>query len=146
MSDRSKTDPYRAFRFAVERGKVEIGGFSQVAGLSRETSVEEYREGGENGYVHKLANVAKYGNITLKRGLTKNSDLWAWHQDVLVGDISLEDLDVVLRDERGEDRWRWTVTRAYPVKWTGTDLDASQANIFVESIEFAHQGVIGHAV
>ena len=144
MSERS--DAFRTFRFGVERGKVEIGGFSQVGGLSRETTFEEFREGGVNGFLHKLATGTKFPNLTLKRGLTRTADLWEWNQKVIDGFIDREDISISLRDEAGEERWRWTVTGAYPVVWTGSELNASQAEVFVESIEFAHQGVRGHAV
>jgi phage tail-like protein len=141
-----RSDVYRAFRFGVERRKTEIGGFSHVSGLTRETTFEEYREGGRNGFVHKLANVTKFTNLVLKRGLTGTDDLWRWHQDVIEGRIAPDDLDVVLRGEDGRDVWRWSITAAYPVKWVGTDFDASQESVFVETIVFVHQGVIGRAV
>ena len=42
------------FNFAVEIEGLLVGGFTQVDGLSGEVEVEEYREGGVNGYTHKL--------------------------------------------------------------------------------------------
>jgi phage tail-like protein len=32
------------------------------------------------------------------------------------------------------------VVQAFPVKWVGPDLSASQNNLAVETIELAHQG------
>ena len=36
---------------------------------------------------------------------------------------------------------RWLVEGAFPVKWTGTDLDAASAQTLVESVELAHHGI-----
>ena len=44
-------------------------------------------------------------------------------------------------DEADEEVWRWLIERAFPVKWGMTDLDAGAAQILVESVEFAHEGI-----
>ena len=46
--------PYQTFNFAVEIEGLLVGGFTEVSGLESEVEVEEYREGGVNGFVHKL--------------------------------------------------------------------------------------------
>ena len=46
--------PYLTFNFAVEIEGLLVGGFTEVSGLESEIEVEEYREGGVNGFVHKL--------------------------------------------------------------------------------------------
>jgi phage tail-like protein len=135
------SDPYGAFRFRVEILGLEVGGFSEVSGLEREVQVEDYREGGVNDHTHKLATVTKYPNLTLRRGLADAVELWQWHQDVVNGRIQKRQINVVLIDTTGQDRWRWVFERAYPVKWSGASLNAATSAVFVESVEFAHDGV-----
>jgi phage tail-like protein len=134
-------DPYGAFRFRVEILGLQVGGFTDVSGLEREVQVEDFREGGLNDYTHKLVTVTKYQNLMLKRGLADTIELWQWHQDVVNGKIERRQVNVVLLDERGADRWRWVFEQAYPIKWSGASLNASSGAVFVESVEFAHNGI-----
>lgn len=136
----ARQDPYRSFRFQVEFDQVQHGGFSRVKGISRETKVETYREGGVNDHEHKLASLTSYGNITLEHGLGDDF-LWRWHQDVVDGRVQRKTLTVVLLDEAGNEKWRWLIERAFPVKWAGSDLEGASSQVFVESVEFAHHGM-----
>ncbi len=133
-------DPFRGFRFLVEFDQVQHGGFSRVKGLARETKVEVRREGGVNDYEHKLATLTTYGNLTLERGLV-DEYLWSWQEEVVQGRIKRRNLTIVLRDETGDDVWRWLIESAFPVKWAGTDLDGGSAQVLVESVELAHHGI-----
>jgi len=134
-------DPYKVFRFVVEINGTRAGGFSEVTGLEVRTEVDEQREGGTNNYVHKIAKETHYPNLTLKRGITDKTDLWAWHQQIVQGEIVRKQLSVILVDAVGAEKWRWVFDEAYPVKWNGTDLNATGNTVLVESVEFAHHGM-----
>lgn len=136
----ARTDPYRTFRFRVEFDQVQHGGFSRVKGLVRETKVESYREGGVNDHEHKLATMTTYPSLVLERGLA-DEFLWAWHEDVVAGTIKRRTITVGVHDPSGDEVIRWLVEGAFPVKWTGTDLDAASAQTLVESVELAHHGI-----
>jgi phage tail-like protein len=136
----ARKDPYRGFRFRVEFDNLQHGGFSRVKGLTRETKFESRREGGVNDYEHKLATATSYGNLTLERGLV-DPYLYSWHDDVVEGTILRRTLTVALHDETDQEVWRWLIERAFPVKWGATDMDAGAAQIVVESVEFAHEGI-----
>jgi phage tail-like protein len=134
-------DPYGGFRFRVEILGLQVGGFSEVLGIEREVQLEDFREGGVNGYTHKLATVTKYQNLTLKRGIGDATEFWQWHQDVVNGKIERRQVTVVLVDIAGRDTWRWVVERAYPVKWSGNSFNAMANAVLVESVELAHNGI-----
>ena len=134
-------DPYKVFRFLVEINGTLAGGFSEITGLEVRTEVDEQREGGVNNFVHKIAKETRYPNLTLKRGITDKTDLWDWHQSVVEGDIERKTVSVVLVDELGQEKWRWVFFDAYPVKWNGSDLNASGNTVAVESVELAHHGM-----
>jgi phage tail-like protein len=136
-----RADPYGAFRFRVEILGLQVGGFSEISGIEREVQIEDYREGGLNDFTHKLATVTKYHNLTLRRGLADATELWQWHQDVVNGKIERRQINVVLLDVAGKDTWRWVFEKAYPVKWSGASLNATSSVVFVESMEFAHNGI-----
>src|SRR4029079_17931769 len=94
----SRRAPYTGLNFQVEIEGLVVGAFSEVSGLQVETEVEEYREGGQNEYLHKLAGPSKYANLVLKRGLTDVGTLWSWHQDVVAGTIERKNGTIFLLD------------------------------------------------
>ena len=135
-----RKDPYQGFRFRIEIDGLIVGGFSEVSGVQAETQVEEHREGGVNYHVHRLPKETKYPNLIIKRGLTDSEALWKWHQDVVSGKINRKTIHVVLLNYTGEDVWRLSVEKAYPVKWSNSDLKADSSSIAFEAIELAHNG------
>ncbi|MEA3015679.1 MAG: hypothetical protein QOI38_401 [Sphingomonadales bacterium] len=135
-------DPFLAFRFRVEVMGIQVGGFQSVSGLERETKIEPFREGGVNDYELQHAGLTTYPRLKLKRGLS-DPMLWAWHQAVILGEIRRMILSVVLLSEAQIEVWRWIFIGAYPAKWTGSDLDASQNLVATETIEFVHHGLVG---
>jgi phage tail-like protein len=84
MPDGTRNDPYGQFNFTVEIEGMTVGGFSEVSGLTQETTIIEYRNGDEKyGTVRKIPGHMKYNNIVLKRGWTKDKSLWDWRKQVI---------------------------------------------------------------
>src|SRR2546421_4585805 len=84
----ARIDPLRNFRYRLEIDSIAQAGFSEV--MIAETTIDavDYREGNEPPHVRKLSGLTKYGNITLKWGLTIGSsslDLFKWHAEVSAG-------------------------------------------------------------
>lgn len=143
MATGARNDPYLGFRFVVELGGEIVAGFSEVTGLQVEVEVHEYREGGVNAYVHKLAGPTRYpSNLVLKHGITDNRELWQWHQDVTRGKFKRKNGSIVLLSPTGDEVWRWNFEGAYPVRWNGPDLRGNTAEVAVETLELAHRGIV----
>lgn len=140
MSTGVRIDPFSGFRFRIEIEDLIVGGFAEVAGIQAEMETEDYREGGVNQYVHKLAKSTKYPNLTLKRGLTSSDVLWSWFQNAVQGQISRKNGSVILLDAAGDEGWRWNFSGAYPVKWAGPELKSDNGSVAFESIELVHNG------
>lgn len=136
----ARSDPYTGFRFRVEFDHVQHGGFMRVKGLVRETKVEAHREGGVNDFEHKLATLTTYGNLVLERGLVDDY-LWTWHDAVVDGRVQRRAITISLHDSTDTEVWRWLVADAFPVKWSGSDLDAASNHVLIESVELAHHGI-----
>ena len=137
----TKNYPYTSFNFIIEIDNVESGGFSELTGLNIETETEEITEGGINTFAHKLPKRSKYGNLTLKRGMTNSIDLYQWYMDIVKGNIAQKEIGIVLRNEKNQDTDRWQFKNAFPVKWIGPELNASSNNVAFESVEIAHSGL-----
>jgi phage tail-like protein len=140
-------DPYVAHKFLIEIGAEVVASFSECSGLQIETEVEEVQEGGENQLRYKLPRGTKWGNLTLKHGLTESRVLWDWYRARLQGDFTSakgkrRSIAVVLWDAALVNQvWRWDFAQAYPVKWTGPELKADANAVAVETLEFAHDGL-----
>ena len=142
-----RTDPYMVFNFLVEIEGLVVGGFSEVSGLQVETVVQDYQEGGQNEYVHKLPGPARYpSNLVLKRGLTDIQTLWTWHQEVASGSITRRNGTIYLLDRQGQQAMWWNFKEACPVKWSGPELRADGNTVAMESIELVHRGLSRPAV
>jgi phage tail-like protein len=117
------------------------GGFSECTGLELTMQAEEYREGGNNTAVLKFASRASWSNVTLKRGVSGNSDLWDWHFSFLEGRGKRRDGVIVLLDASRQPRQAWYFRRGLPVKYSGPSLNATQNSVVIEAIEIAHEGL-----
>ncbi len=137
---RTTVDPFHGFRFRVEIDQVQHGAFARVKGLVRETKFETRREGGVNDFEHKLRTMTTYPNLVLERGLA-DTFMWEWHDKVIEGSVERRTITITLNNEAGDEVWRWLIEQAYPVKWTGTDLDAGNGQVLFESVELAHHGI-----
>ncbi len=135
--------PYVSFRFRIEFDNVIAGGFSECSGLQVETEVEEHREGGLNEFSHKLPKGTKYGTVTLKRGFVDAADLWDWNENVIAGKSKQrKNLSIILLDSLGNDKIRWDVREALPVKWNSSEFKADGNTVMVETLELVHHGFV----
>lgn len=114
--------------------------FQSVAGLSVDMQTETIKEGGENRFDHVLPVRSSYQNLTLKRGLVKDSKIIKWCTDTFENLlIRPVDLTVSLLNEEGEPLFTWSVKQAWPKKWSVSDLNAEQGAIAIETLELDYQ-------
>lgn len=137
-----RVDPYRQFRFRIEIGGKESGGFQDCTFSDTSTEAIKYREGNEPPVFRKLSGLTEYGNITLKWGITDSVDLYKWRQDVIDKGAAgaRKDMAIVLVDETGADKSRWNIVQAWPVKYKPADFSSKTNEVAVETLEIAHEG------
>jgi phage tail-like protein len=128
-------DPYRKFNFVVQIDGMESASFSAVDGLESVTEVVDYREGNEVSAPRKLPGLTKYTNITLKRGVTLNRDLWEWRKTVLDGATDRRNGAVIVLNESKEQVLRLNFRNAWPCRWMISGLDALGNEVLIEEIE-----------
>ena len=136
-----RNDPYLRQNFAVEIDGVTVAHFAEVSGLEVEIGIVEYRNGSEDVTVRKLPGLAKYSNITLKRGVVGDLSLWQWLGTVRQGNAERRDGAIVLLDERREPVLRFRFRRGWPCKWQGPTLNAHSNEVAIEALEIAHEGL-----
>lgn len=129
--------------------KVEVSGlssnaddvrFTEVSGLSMEIGTEEVPEGGENRFAQKYPTRVKYPELVLKRGLLTSSEILDWIEDCVENlEIEPRDVFVKLLNEEHEPLMTWHLIKAYPTKWSVSDLNASNNAVVIESLQLAYQ-------
>jgi phage tail-like protein len=114
--------------------------FTEVAGLSMELASEEVPEGGENRFVQKYPTRAKYPDLVLKRGLMLSSKVAEWIREC-VQDLRItpKNVDITLLNEAHEPLLTWHVQKAWPTKWSVSDLNATSNTFVVETLQLSYQ-------
>ena len=68
---------YYKVELSISKNKGDVR-FQTVSGLSVEYDMEEFKEGGENRFTHKLPVRTKYADLVLKRGMLTDSSVTDW--------------------------------------------------------------------
>ena len=139
----ARDDPFRNFKFRVEIDGVAEAAFSEVAIGETSTEAIDYREGTEPNHVRKLPGMTKYGNITLKRGVTDSQVIYQWHKDIVDGKIGekRKSIAIVVIDEAGKDKARFVVSECWPTKYDPSDLNGKGNEVFIELLELVNEGI-----
>ena len=140
-------EPPTAARFVFEVDGVEIGVFREVTGLSVTVGVHEIREGGQNGYVHKMPSRMTWPNLIFRRGVTESDALFAWlgksSGEGYAGSgnkLSRSTGAVTALDAIGTRLRSWEFDDVFAVRWRGPDFEASSNDVLEEELEVAHHG------
>ena len=138
-----RIDPYKNFRFLVEIDDIVQAGFSEATIPDSTQDPIEYREGTEPPTARKIPGLIKYGNVTLKWGITDSLDLYNWRKLVEQGKTkdARRNMAIILVDEEGSPKSRWEFNDAWPSKYDAPDLNAKGTDIAVETLEIVHEGM-----
>lgn len=137
-----KQDPYRGFNFLVEIDGITQAGFQECSGLDSSTASIDYREGNDGLHNRKVPGLNSFSPISLKRGVTDSDDLWKWRLTVANGKAERRNGSVVLLDEKGDAKIRWSFRNAWPSKWTGPAFNAGGNAIAIETLEITHEELV----
>jgi phage tail-like protein len=113
--------------------------FQKVSGLSAQVDVTEVGEGGQNLYTQKLPKGVKYGNLVLERGMVVGSPLnLEFNAAMSLFKFATSNVLVTLLDESKLPLAAWLFLKAFPVKWSTSDLNASDAALVIDTMELAY--------
>jgi phage tail-like protein len=138
--------PFTAFNFAVEitRGEdakpLVSAAFSDCDGLEMSMEVKTIREGGSNDRQIRLNGPVALGQLTLKRGMTDNFDLWHWFQDSMADPRLRANAEVVMYAVDGVTvRASFQLSRCVPVKLKAPALSARDGQVAIEELQVAYE-------
>jgi phage tail-like protein len=142
-STQSTTEwPIPKFRFEVKWDS-EVMSFQEVSGLDVEAQLLEYRRGDSPSFsTQKMPGLKKYSDITMKKGVFKSDNkFWDWFNEIKMNTVKRIPVTISLLDEEGSPTMVWTLTNAWPMKISGTDLKSTGNEVAVETIVIAHEGL-----
>ena len=130
---------YYKVEFGISKDKNDVR-FQTVSGLSVEYDYENFKEGGENRFEHKLPVRTKYSDLVLKRGMLTNSAVLDWFLAAFRDrTFKPTDLNVILMNEKGQPLRTWKVANAIPKKWQVSDLNANESSLVIETLELSYR-------
>lgn len=136
-------DTAQSVRFRVKiDGANDLGDWSKCDGLSVEYDVFEYKEGGENGFTHRIPGRVKYQNVKLTRPINKNSKQVADWIASLKRNVRRQTAEISALDSLGQPIVSWNLEGIYPVRWSGPSLDIGNNQVAMETLEIAHNGFL----
>lgn len=113
--------------------------FQEVQGLSVDVETEDFKEGGENRFVHTLPKRTKYSDITLKRGMFIGSGIVLWCRNAIESfNFQPTNVIITLLNDNHIPISAWYVVNAYPVQWAVSDLNAEQSKVVIETIKLKY--------
>jgi phage tail-like protein len=114
--------------------------FAECDGLEISMETKTIREGGGNRRQIHLVGPWSFGQLTLKRGVTANDELWDWLDRVqreprlrATGEVA------VLSSDRQREDLRFVLSGCLPIKLKAPALNAADGGIAVEELQIAYE-------
>ncbi|TXD36724.1 phage tail protein [Lujinxingia vulgaris] len=120
-------------------------GFHKCSELSIEVANVQHFAGGSL-IPNKSSDRLTFADVIFVRGATQNRNIFDWFQDVALtlSGLGLTDvnykrnLDIVQQDRDGTTLRRWSLSRAWPVKFVAGDWDNESDENVIESVTLTY--------
>ena len=131
-----------AYKCTID-GFIPLGIWTKIEGLGFEYEIKEFREGGINGYTHKVLGPCKYTNLRLSRPVDSTSELlMLWLQSNMIKVVP-QTMSITALDSAGKEVTTWNLAGVVPIKWQGPSLDIFGNQVAMETLEIAYSEMIG---
>lgn len=147
---------HKKFKFIVDIDEFDNAGFQKSSELSAEIAKIEYFEGGAL-IPNKSPGRLTFTDVTFERGATKDLAMFSWFKEVanasagsstdvsstgagtgLIDEEYKRDIDIVQQDRDGTELRRWSLAKAYPIKFVAGewDNDADEVTINMMTVTY----------
>ncbi|MDX2228491.1 MAG: phage tail protein [Leptolyngbyaceae cyanobacterium bins.349] len=142
MADLNVLNYVTTNRFYVEIESTVTAAFSECSGLDVQIEKEVYHEGGVNHQQRIFLKQAKFGDITLKRGITDDEGFWKWiQQSLTAGESRRRNINILVFNQAGEIMQVWSLIGAVPIGWKTPSLKADSNSVALEELVLAYEGL-----
>jgi phage tail-like protein len=133
-----REDPLVGFMFKLDLQGTVTGYFTECSGLGSEHEVVEHKVVGQDGkeITMKIPGRLKWSDLTLKRGITKDMQIWEWRKMVEDGNVKAarKNGTITMLDREYNPAAQWDFTDAWPSKVSGPTPKADSNEIGVEEM------------
>ncbi|MER7079895.1 conserved hypothetical phage tail region protein [Saccharopolyspora kobensis] len=119
----------------------DLGRFHTCSGLGAQVEVEQFAEGGNNGFSWQLPTRITWTNITLTRPVTKDTAKISRWLAQTIRRAERKNGEIVALKPDLTPIARWQVLGIVPISWQGPSFDPGSAEAAVETLEIAHEGL-----
>ncbi len=138
-------DFLEVFAFSLDLSGKAVGFFNEVSGITSENEVITHNATNDDGKgaVRKSPGRLKFGDITLKRGITSSMQLWEWRQEVVDGEMDKcrKTVTITLYNRAFKAVAKWDFYMAWPSKLTGPTFKADGNEFGIEELTIVHEGM-----
>jgi phage tail-like protein len=138
-------DPLLGFNFALELEGSIAGYFTECGGIGSEHEIVEHKVVDKSGHeiVRKIPGRLKWQDITLKRGITSDMQIWEWRADLVNGDMTTarKNISITMMDRTYAPVAVWHFQNAWPSKVTGPSFKSDDNSFGVEEVTLVHEGM-----
>jgi phage tail-like protein len=130
-------DALTAARFELSIDGHAMAKFSELAGISSAVDVVDFIESTDKEVaLKKLPGKRTPPTVTLKRGMTKNLEMAAWHELVIMGDVAAarKSCSLAMFNTKGDPVARYHLTDAWPAKIEIGALKAGASEVLTETV------------
>lgn len=137
---------FTTFNFLVEISVPDVSDelckatFSECEGLEMNMESKTFHQGGQNNQQVHLAGKVSYGQLTLKRGMSKDFGLWRWFSEVMKTtqrEIRGQGI-VVMLDGAQQKQITFKLKDCLPIKLRAPSLNAQSGGIAIEEMQLVY--------
>ncbi|MEM6253930.1 MAG: phage tail protein [Cyanobacteria bacterium P01_D01_bin.156] len=137
---------FTTFNFLVEirvegiSDQVCQAAFAECDGLEMSMEPKTFHQGGQNNEQIHLAGQVSYGQLTLKRGMSKDFGLWRWFNEVMKTDqrgLRGQGM-VVLLDGAQQKQITFKLKDCLPIKLRAPALNAKDGGLAIEEMQLVY--------
>jgi phage tail-like protein len=138
-------DPLLGFNFRLDLGERVAGYFTECSGIGSEHDIVEHKVVDDSGHeiTRKIPGRLKWGDVTLKRGITQDLTIWDWRDTVVLGEVAKarQTCSIIMLSRDYKEVAAWTFENAWPSKVSGPSLKSDSNEFGVEEVTIVHEGM-----
>lgn len=134
------TDPKRKSPLSTDHRWQDLGSFTSCQGLACSVEVEEYSEGGSNGFSWYLPKRLAYHSLLLSRPVHLGVGKAVSWVTAAVAESRRTTGEIAALTNGGAVLARWGLLGVVPVSWSGPSFDVRSASAAMEVLEIVHHG------
>ena len=138
-------DPLLGFNFMLELEGSIAGYFTECSGIGSEHEIVEHKVVDKSGHeiVRKIPGRLKWQDITLKRGITSDMQIWQWRDSLVQGKVTdaRKNISITMMDRSYQPVAVWNFVNAWPSKVSGPSFKSDDNSFGVEEVTLVHEGM-----